>query len=181
MPTYITPHQAFVAVLRASGLSVATIPDPPERDYDWRWQPYYKDAKEPQPAFPFVVYDIPNSNGPEHTFGDSYPELLNVEVKVVGVNPWIHYLGSPWGDPQSSVMAFLDSLSDQPFVFNGARYICCRFIRKDWELVEDDTRQPDPLPGQPQGQAAPVYGNVYVARANYEMEIGATYPTRTRG
>ena len=176
MATYVTPHQAIVGVLRGAGITTVGIPDAPARDFDWVNQPYYKDAKEPQPAFPWVIYDIPVSKGPEHTMGDSYPELFDVEIEVVGVNPYIHTIGSPWSDPYVSPIAYLDSLAAEPFVFNGERYICCRFIRKDWELYEEESRAP-----QSDAPAGGVYNSVYVAKATYEMEIGATYPTRTRG
>lgn len=180
--TYVTPHQAIVDVLRSAGISALGAPNPPAHDFNWinpggsPGSPYYKDAKEPQPWFPYVIYDIPVSKGPEHTMGDSYPELFDVEIKVIGLNPYIHYIGSPWADPMVSPFAYLDSLAVEPFVFDGARYTCIKFIRKDWELFEDETRAPlDDSAG------GGIYGNVYVAKALYEMEIGATYPTRTRG
>ena len=176
MGVYVTPHQAIVGVLRSAGISALGIPDPPQRDFDWTGSPYYEEAKEPQAGFPYVCYRIPANAGPQHTMGDSYPELFDVEVEVVGTNPYIHYIGSPYSDPMVSPIAYLDSISAEPFVFNGVRYICCRFIRKSWEMFEDDTRAP-----QDDGPAGGVYNNVYIARATYEMEIGATYPTRTRG
>lgn len=182
--TFLTPHQAVVTILRGSGCSALGAANPPAGNRDFNWTnpdgspgaPYYKDAKEPSAGFPIVTYDIPASKGPEHTMGDSYPELFDVIVKVIGTNPSIHELGSPWGDPNVSPIAYLDALQDQPFVFDGVRYQCCRWIRTDWELAEDETRAP-----QDDSNGGGVYGNVYVATATYEMEIGATYPTRTRG
>lgn len=179
---YLTPHQAICGVLRGAGISCLGIPNPPQRDFNWLngdgspGSPYYVEAKEPQAGFPYVVYDIPASKGPEHTMGDSYPESFDVEIQVVGVNPYIHYIGSPWSDPMVSPIAYLDSCADQPFVFDGVRYICSKFIRTSWELFEDDVRAP-----QDDGPAGGVYNNVYIAKATYEMEIGATYPTRTKG
>lgn len=176
MATYLTPHQAVVAVIRASGCTTQGITNPPQRDFDWAAQPYYKDAKEPQPSLPYVVYDIPVSEGPEHTIGDSYPEKFKVEIEVVGLNPYIADIGSPYGDPKHSIIAYLDGLSAAPFVFNGERYICSKFIRLDWEIYEEDSRAP-----QDDSPAGGVYNSVYVAKATYEMEIGATYPTFTSG
>lgn len=182
MGVYVTPHQAVVDILRTSGCSVVNVPDPPQRNFNWvnpdgsPGAPYYKEAKEPQAGFPIVVYDIPVSKGPEHTMGDSYPELFDVILKVIGKSPYIHWIGSPYGDPGASPIAYFDSLAEQPFVFNGVRYICSKFIRTDWELVEDPQRSP-----QDDGPGGGVYDNVYVATATYEMEISATYPTRTRG
>lgn len=180
--TFLTPHQAICEVLRKAGISCRDVPGgPPQRDFDWYnadgtpGSPYYKVAKEPQGGFPFVVYDIA-AGSPDHTMGDSYPELFNVTIKVMAGNPLIHYVGTPFGDPLVSPIAYLDAMSAQPFVFNGVRFICCRFIRKSWELVEDDTRAP-----QDDGAGGGVYNSVYQAIAIYEMEIGATYPTLTRG
>lgn len=176
---YITPHQAIVDILRRSGLTTVGVPNGPTREYNWvnpdgsPGSPYYIDAKEPQPDFPYVTYDLPDSEGPQHTMGDSYPEIFKPEFKVYGVNPWIHYLGSPYGSPINSLFAFLDSLAEQPFVFNGVRYICTKFIRLSWVISEEDVRAPD----NQTGDIAPVYNNVYAAKATYEMEIAGVYPT----
>ena len=186
MSSFVTPHQAICTVLRSAGISARGIPDPPPGNRDFNWynpdgsvgSPYYKDAKEPQPGFPYVVYDIPNSKGPEHTMGDSYPESFDVEIKVIGANPYIHWIGSPWSDPMVSPIAYLDSLANDNLcqLLNGARYECIAFYRLDWEIEEDQTRAP-----QDDSNGGGVYGNVYIARALYKMEIGAVYPTRTRG
>ena len=183
MPSYTTPHQAIVGVLREAGISALNAENPPPDNRDFNWlnpdgsagSPYYKDAKEPQPGFPYVVYDI-SAGTPEHTMGDGYPEAFEVTVDVVGANPYIHEIGSPYANPKTSPIAYLDAMGAQPFVFNGTRYNCFKFIRKSWELIEDPTRAP-----QDDSNGGGVYGNVYVARAVYDMEIGAAYPTLTSG
>lgn len=179
--TYLTPHQALVTTLRNAGISCLNVPDPGQRDFNWYnpdgspGSPYYKEAEEPQQGFPFVIYDV-TAGEPDHTMGDSYPEKFEVRLDVVAGNPLIHHIGSPYGNPMVSPIAYLDMLSSQPFVLNGVRFICCKLIRKSWELMEDDTRAPqDDSPG------GGVYNSVYIARAIYEMELGATYPTPTRG
>lgn len=163
MPSYTTPLEAVVQVLRGSGIA----------DIDWgdTGSPYYQAVPEGQleraDLFPYVVLDIPDSST-EYVFQGStqYLESYQAIVNVVALEPDISTLASPYGDVTGSVIRYLDSLTDSPGTFSGANYDCLKWLRKSWVLRYDPAgRAPGTKPG----------ARVWVATAVYDMQVEASY------
>lgn len=159
-------QQALVFLLRSSGVGAGQISWGSTASLDSPGSPYYNEVPEPPTAIPFVVLLIPDSSKDE-TFSDTYIETYRPEIHVVGVEVNVMDLGSPTSD--FSVISFLDSYAATPAEINGNRFECAHFLRKDWRLDRDQTREKSP-----DGQ------RVWVASAKYEAIVTVQYPTRPR-
>ncbi len=152
-----TFQQALVFLLRGSNItgitwgSTATL--------DSTGSPYFQEIPEPLSKFPFpyVILLIPDSTvaWTQNQYGI---ETYTPEVHVVGYEADVVRLGSPNSD--ESVLSFLDALSDAPQVLCGNRFECCGWMRKDWRLDRDSTKE-----RAPDGQ------RVWVASAKYEALV----------
>lgn len=149
-------QQAFTAVLRASGVNGVA--------WGEGASPFYVDAPEPPPPFPYVVFRIEQSSV-VHTQDNPYTETLTVAVMVVGsqgdVDPLMAVQANLATD---SVFVFLDSLRgtralpDGPEVFSGRNFNCQSFARTGYVFEE--------LPDRDE-----VGSRVYQATGTYEAVI----------
>ncbi len=150
----LTFQQALVFLLRGSGVGPGEIVWGSTISLDSGGSPYYNEVPEPPTGFPFVVLLIPDSEV-HWTFSSDYVETFHPEIHLVGVEDHVVRLGSPTSD--ESVYSFLDPISENPGILVGNRFQCCQFLRKDFRLDRDTTRE-----RAPDGQ------RVWVASAKYE-------------
>lgn len=126
-------HETLVAALRNSG--VAGIA------WGETGSPYYQQVPEPPPAFPYVVFDIPDSEV-VHETDDNYRELYKPEITIVAEEPTIHALSSPYS--LFSVLHFLDQMRNSPQLLNGQNFEVIQFLRLNYRVYRaDDARSPE--------------------------------------
>lgn len=149
-------QQAFTAVMRASGVNGVA--------WGEGASPFFVDANEPPPAFPYVVFRIEQSSV-VHTQDDPYTETLSVAVMVVGSQGDCDPLMAVQANlPTDSVFVFLDkfrgtrALPDGPTAFSGRNFDCQSFERTGYLFEE--------LPERDE-----VGARVYQATGTYEVVI----------
>lgn len=166
MPSFTTPLEAIVSKLRSSGVdgiewgtTVAGVTT---------GNPYYIVLPEGDlnrtDLYPYVVIDIPDSTT-EYVFQgtNQYLETINPIIRVVALEPDIQTLSSPYGEVDTSVIRYLDSLIDSYTQFSGENYDCISWTRKSYRLEYDTSSR------------SPGGGRVWIGTANYEMKIEASY------
>lgn len=117
--------------------------------------PYYQEAPEPPPTFPFVVFDIRESTV-ERQFEDAYVEQYQMVLSVLGTESQIQASLSPYHS--SSIFYYLEGLLNTPEQFDSDWFRCLLFQRMSWLLTKEDLR-------------APSGERVWRAEANYTIEV----------
>jgi hypothetical protein len=143
-----TVQEVLVEVLRASGI-VGIV-------WGEAASPYYQEAPEPPPAFPFVVLDVPPSEV-EHLTEAVYVERYKPAVHVVGTREHVMAASSPY--VPGSVNEFLDVLQQDVTQLDGDTFGCIRWARTSYTINLDRTAR------------APEGGRVWVASAIYDYEV----------
>lgn len=128
----LTLHSSIVRLLRSSGV--------PRFTWGQDGSPYYDEVPEPPPAFPYVVFEVPESSV-ESTYEAVYAENYAPVFHVVGTEANIETVASPYGN--ESVVAFLDAQSRDPHVFSGDNFDCEMFVRRNWTLRREPLRASD--------------------------------------
>jgi hypothetical protein len=140
-----TLHASIVALMQASGSGAgkivwgtATTPG----------SPYYKEAPEPQPKFPFIVFDVEPSNT-EDQYEEAYVENYNVEVKVyvssttgLALPPALGLLTSPYQIPKNSVIAYLDGFNNSANMIPADTFQIFDWNRESYEVRKEESRDP---------------------------------------
>lgn len=164
---YLTPHDAFTAVLRASGISTGNG----LLDFDWTNQPYYEEAPETMyqtldgKLAPFVVFSI-NPSTVEWQFENTYIESYDIEVKVTATEDLIGKVSSPYYLPTKSIVAYLDTLN-APEILGSSLFQVIYFARQSYQIVKEDARGPDTA-------------RIWTAKANYKMQLSLNQPLPNR-
>jgi len=160
MTAYLSPHEAFTAILRGAVSYVPSI------SWGATASPWYREVPEPPPPFPYVVYSSGSSIIEDQSFPEAstsgYIEKFTYEVSVVATEDLIHSLSSPWAD--RSVMRYLDTISKSPGILTGKNFTCEGFVRTNYELMKEENRGPV------------LARRVWIGRSLYEMVIVADYP-----
>ena len=158
-----TLHASIVALLQASGSGAgkivwgtATTPG----------SPYYREAPEPQPKFPFVVFDIEASTD-EDQFEGAYIESYVVTVKVyvssttgLALPPALGLLTSPYQMPVNSIIAYLTQFSTTPHKIPADAFQVIDWTRYSYEVQKEDSREPSG-------------GRLWVGVAKFSCRVGA--------
>jgi hypothetical protein len=105
----LTPGDAFEALLRSSKIPQLDLVN----------GPYMDEAPEPQPAFPWCVYELTPIRfglGAEAglTFEKQFTASYDLKVMVYALQPLIAQLASEYGQVSQSVFAFLDQYMSNP-------------------------------------------------------------------
>lgn len=137
MANYLSLQAAIVNVLRTSGVY----------GIDWgeRASPYYEEAQEPQPKFPYVTLEFDDPKA-EHTFGKGYTEEYLFRVYVLAEEADVVRLTSPYAP--GSVLYYLDSYMETPEALNGSLYTCTGFTRQSWNVKNTDVAARGPKGGR---------------------------------
>lgn len=157
MSDFVSFRESFTSVLRNSFVDGVS--------WGEGASPFYVDAPEPPPPFPYVVFRITASTV-EHTQNDPYNETLTCEVMVIGNQQHVNPLMEVQADAATdSVFVFLDSLRgtqalpDGPDGFSGRNFYCESFVRTAYLFEE--------MPDRDEFGA-----RVYQATGTYEVRIG---------
>jgi hypothetical protein len=162
LSNYLSPLGSITGVLQAAGGTVsgivwgqssATPPTP--------GSPWYKQASEPPPAFPYVVFTIKGTTG-EHVMGDpAYEAEFTVSFAVYGTQGNIEAVSSPFAS--TGLYHFLDGLANNPAAFSGTLFDCVGWYSNlDWDVDLEDVRGTDG------------FTRVYVSKCSYTMKVNRT-------
>lgn len=129
---------------------------------DWTKSPFYKQVPDKVLPFPYVVYDLAASSALEPTFEKTYTESFILTVTVVGLEPDIEDLSSPY--LPGSVFRYLDSLQENPDELSGVGHTCINFLRQPgWALDFE------------QALRGPTGERVWFGTAKYELVIQSNF------
>lgn len=117
--------------------------------------PFYLEAPEPPPSFPFVVFAVDESEV-QRQFEETYMEVYPVKISVFGQEG--HIAGSLSPYHSNSVFSYLEGLLTTPEEFDGDNFKCVSFDRLNWVLDFEDVR-------------GPAGDRVWRATANYQVII----------